>query len=296
MKWFFIHPAPDTYAFADADAIVNFALNNRLSVHGHNLCWNTGNPAWLTSTLTKQNAESILTKHIATVAGHYAGQVESWDVVNEPIGIWSKRPDGLYPGPWLDFLGPQYIDIAFHAAAAADPQAMRVINIHNVEHADAASQSYRTAAYNLIQGMVKRGVPIQGVGIESHLDGWRPFGGPSYDAFVKSLHDLGLQVMISELDVNDTHIPGNVGARDQAVAQVYSNYVSEVVAAGQIKRLTLWAVSNKNNWMNYVKDPRWQSSDPNFGSHRPAIFDENMQPSPAYNSFASALMQICSTK
>ena len=43
---------------------------------GHNLCWNTSNPAWFDTVLNRQNARDYLAGHIATVAGRYRGKVE----------------------------------------------------------------------------------------------------------------------------------------------------------------------------------------------------------------------------
>jgi len=65
-----------------------------------------------------------MVKHISTVVKHYAGRVYSWDVVNEPLHTMAGRI-GLRASPgWI--CGPQYIDIAFHTAADADPKARLV--------------------------------------------------------------------------------------------------------------------------------------------------------------------------
>lgn len=59
----------------------------------------------------------------------YKGKVDSWGVVNEPIVTWNKRADSLRTGPWLDLIGPNYIDLAFHTTAATDPSALRTLNL-----------------------------------------------------------------------------------------------------------------------------------------------------------------------
>src|SRR3954447_4040632 len=51
---------------------------------------------------------------------HYRGRIHSWDVVNEAINVDDGHPDGLRKSQWLNLLGPQYLDIAFTAAAKAD--------------------------------------------------------------------------------------------------------------------------------------------------------------------------------
>ena len=89
--------------------------------------------AMLLAPIDVPNAKQVMTDHITTVVKHYAGKVYSWDVVNEPI-YHDNRPDGLRRKPWLDFIGPQYIDIAFRTAHAADPNARLVLNECYIEH------------------------------------------------------------------------------------------------------------------------------------------------------------------
>src|ERR1700728_881656 len=83
MKWRRIHPEPDQYDFRRADALLEFAKAHGQKLRGHNLCWHEHNPDWLGRVATKQNAADLLRGHIAAVAGHFHGQIHSWDVVNE---------------------------------------------------------------------------------------------------------------------------------------------------------------------------------------------------------------------
>ena len=293
MKWSALHPAPDRYDFSAADQLVTFAGANGIAVHGHNLCWNTGNPAWLARVLTKDNAATILQDHIKTVMMRYKGKIDSWDVVNEPIGTWFNRSDGLYTGPWLDTLGPDYVDFAFHTAAEVDAAPTRMLNVHNVEHGDSDSAKARQATLNLVTRLVKNKVPIQAVGFESHLDAWRPIDSAALTNFVKAIRDLGLQVLITELDVNDSKISGNTAMRDQVVADYYRRFVSAFyAAAGTPNRLILWSATDRDNWMNYVQDaPRWHRDDGDR-THRPGLLDEDMLPKPALFALASAIQGI----
>ena len=207
LKWPRLRPSPDSFNFADADWMVGFCIDNGLLAHGHNLCWNSpnANPALFPAVLNKSNAGRFLTAHIAEVMSRYAGRIGSWDVVNEPVASWSKRPDGLYPGIWVDLLGPEYIDVAFHAAAAADPTALRVLNTYRVEQGT-SDDARRTRAFTLalLKDLVRRGAPIQAVGVESHLDAALPTGGEAYSTYLKQIRDMGLQLLITELDADDT--------------------------------------------------------------------------------------------
>ena len=100
---------------------------------GAPLVWEQALPKWFVPTVNLDNAKQMLLSHISTVVGHYAGQMHSWDVVNEAIRIEDGRADGLKVTPWLIYLGPEYIDLAFHAAHQADPKAMLVYNEDRLE-------------------------------------------------------------------------------------------------------------------------------------------------------------------
>jgi endo-1,4-beta-xylanase len=262
-------------------------------IHGHNLCWNspTANPPWFKAVLNKSNASRYLTDHITTVMRHYAGRIDSWDVVNEPVVFWSRRNDGLYPGIWVDLLGPTYIDTAFHAAAAADPKALRVLNIYQVEHGTPDDETTRKETIALLKQLVARGVPVQAVGIESHLDASLPAGGAALVTFIKQIRDLGLQILITELDVNDTQLKGNDQARDTVVAQTYQDYLEQVLPASDSKRVVFWTASDKFSWMNSAHGPKWQRAD--ASAHRIALMDDTMSRMPAFQSVQGTLQRIC---
>jgi endo-1,4-beta-xylanase len=284
LKWTRTQPNPDTY---------NFAVRNKMLIHGHNLCWNAeGNYLkWFSTTLTRENARQYLTEHIATVMGRYRGRIESWDVVNEPVVPWSKRSDGLYPGVWLNLLGPEYIDIAFHTAAATDPDSLRMLNIYYVEQANADGDKARHDTLILLQQLKQRGVPIQAIGIESHLDASAPAGGAALARFLSDVRALGLQVLITELDVNDTHVPGDLQARDEAVAKCYADYLMNVVPLAHVERVIFWTVSDKGNWLNSMQAPNFRRSD--GGPHRPGLLDNNLMEKPAYAAVAGAITRVC---
>jgi endo-1,4-beta-xylanase len=246
MKWDAIHPSPDTYNFTEADWNINFAEKNGMRVHGHNLCWNSPeNPAWLKSSLNQSNVQQILTAHITTVMKRYQGRVDSWDVVNEPVVSWSKRSDGLYPGSWLGILGPQYIDIAFHAAAAADPKPLRILNIYNVEQGTPDNVLTRTRTLALLKQLVARRVPIQAVAFESHLDASQPLGQASFVEFVKEIRGLGLEVLVTELDVMENRAAGASVNLDHDVAKHYGDYLTEVMSSADPRFVIFWSVQDR---------------------------------------------------
>lgn len=110
MKFGTIHPDPDLYDFSKADTIVKFAKVNGMKVRGHTLIWHHHLPHWLEKgNWSREELIEILREHIFEVVGHYKGQVEAWDVVNEAV----SRDGSLRKSIWLRLIGPEYIDMAF---------------------------------------------------------------------------------------------------------------------------------------------------------------------------------------
>ena len=278
MKWSFLRPTQDTFHFDDADWFVTYCRANGIAVHGHNLCWNSDNPKWLESSLTQKNAERILREHIEVVAYRYQGKVDSWDVVNEPTAPWSNRSDGLREGPWLASMGPDYIEIAFRATAEADPKAIRVLNVNHVEQLDIGVELARRKVLELLDRLLSWGVPVQAVGLESHLDTSKRIDAIGLEHFIQQIKHMGLEVMITELDILDNSVSGDFRVRDAAVAKVYSEYLEIIMEVASPKRLIFWSLSDLGNWYdNLAKlSPNIRRSDNLL--HRPGLLDTDMNP------------------
>jgi endo-1,4-beta-xylanase len=279
MKWDRLQPAPDKYDFSEGDWNVNFAQQNNMQVHGHNLCWNSplAYPAWFKTGLTRSNAEQLLAEHITTVMKRYVGRVSSWDVVNEPIVPWSKRSDGLYPGVWLDLLGPRYIDTAFHAAAEADPKALRILNIYRVEQGTEEDEKARRDTIELLKQLKSRGVPVQAVGIESHLDASKPLGGAEFARFLGEIKALQLEILITELDVLETRAVGDSRTWDETAARYYGDYLSQVIEAANPRSIIFWSLGDA-----WWKERRIQG-----------LMQKNLSPRVTYNAALKALEHPC---
>jgi endo-1,4-beta-xylanase len=289
MKWAALRPAADSFRFTDTDWDVAFCHSRGIAVHGHNLCWNEYNPAWLRATVNQTNGEKLLSDHISTVAGRYRGQIDSWDVVNEPIAVWHNRPGGLRAGPWLDSLGEAYIDIAFHAAADADPNATRVMNLNAVEQEGKGVQVSRDMTLKLISGMMTRKVPLQAIGLESHLDISRPLDLQAFTSFVQEIIRMGLSVMITEMDIFDSSGPADITSRDAIVARYYSDYLGGLLPLASPKRLIFWSLTDYGNWYDNIPNMRRLDQQP----HRPGLFDAQLQPKNAFQAVVKSLQVHC---
>ena len=285
LKWEVLRPAPDQFDFSGGDWLYEYTQINHMRFRGHTLVWEAAMPAWFANTVNARNAKSLLLEHISTVVKHYAGRMHSWDVVNEGFRIEDGRPDGLKSTPWLQFIGPQYIEDAFHAANEADPAAALYYNENWLEPETDASETKRRAVLALLRSLKKRGVPIHGLGIQSHIFADANVTGPNYGRFLQEVADLGLAITISELDVRDKNLPANAEVRDRAIAKQYYEYLSFVLKCKTVKAVLTWGLSDRYTWIARSQ-PR-----PDGVPVRPLPYDANLDPTPARWAVQRALEQ-----
>jgi len=268
MKHDRIHPARDTYRFDPADSLVTFAEANGMRVRGHTLVFHNQLATWLTSgTWTKDEAKALLVDHITKVVAHYRGRIAEWDVVNEVIG----DNGSLRSGFWLDRIGPEYIELAFRTARAADPTVGLYYNDYNIEGISAKSDS----AYAFVRDLLARGVPITGVGFESHFQ----VGGvpTSIAANIARFAALGVKVHITELDIR-MQLPSTSGLL-ATQAQNYRDVVLACVSGPACDTVVFWGFTDRESWI--------PSTFPGWGDA--LLFDSAYQPKPAFTSVQSSL-------
>jgi endo-1,4-beta-xylanase len=282
-----MRPTPTTFDFSQADKLFDFAAFCGQLVRGHNLCWHEQLPSWFAASATKENARSLLTQHIQIVAGRYAGKVHSWDVVNEAVNIPDGRADGLRKSPWLDLIGPDYVELAFATAAIADPQAKLTYNDFDIELDTLEQSAKRGQVLMLVRRLHARGIPIGAVGVQSHLQADGPQPGVGLIGFIRELATLGIDVYITEMDVRSHTLPGDNDAEDAAVAAVYKNYLGLLLPEPNVKAVLTWGITDAHTWLNKGTQPGTVRQD---GSRqRPLPLDESYRPKPAYYAIRTAL-------
>lgn len=199
MKPKFIHPEINTWNWDPADQIVQFAVDHNMKIRGHVLVWQQNLPSWMRmekgTMLKKDVMLQRMKDHIYSVMRRYKNSVYAWDVVNEAV---SDRPGELYrPTDTLyKIAGEDYIEMAFRFAREADPSALLFYNDYRFSNPEK-----RAKIFELIKRLKSRGVPIDGIGIQSHYvpdEITRQYLQETIDMF----NDIGLQIQVTELDVS----------------------------------------------------------------------------------------------
>jgi endo-1,4-beta-xylanase len=276
-----LRPTPDSYDFSYGDADVAWAEQHGLLFRGHCLVWWNGLPNWFKSYVTPANAKKVMTDHITTVVKHYAGRMYSWDVVNEMI-YHDNRPDGLRQKPWLELIGTDFIDIAFHTAAEADPKARLVLNECYIEHDTPAEIGRRAALLALATRLKKSGVPIHVLGVQGHLRGNTPLDKPGMTTFLQQIRDLGLEIMITEFDVDTIDVPGPVAL--EVTTRKYGEFLE--LMAPYIKVVTFEQLRDEPNIPKRADGIEV----------RPNLFNAQYQPGAAYSTVVSTLNRVQNLK
>jgi endo-1,4-beta-xylanase len=283
LKWAALRPTPKTFDFSGGDTLYNFASKHSMLFRGHTLVWENALPAWFCRYATSSNAEQLMTDHISTVVRHYAGKVSSWDVVNEAVQVQDGRSDGLKVTPWIRLIGREYIEVAFRAAHEADPKATLIYNENWIEPDDSDSEKRRRAVLSLLTELKKRNVPVHGLGIQSHMHANMHVTGPLYRRFLQEIEDLGLSILVTEMDFNDQQLTADVPTRDRLIAEQYERYLSFLLQFESVKTILTWGLSDRYTWRSY------SSKRADGLPVRPLPYDADLRPTPSWEAIARAI-------
>jgi endo-1,4-beta-xylanase len=279
MKWQVVEPTRGHYDWSGGDRLVAFAEAHGQLVRGHTLVWHNQLPDWLTTgvadgTISNSELRRLLHKHITDEVTHFKGKIWQWDVANE--FFTDSNPSHLNPNDfWISHLGPGVLVDAFRWAHAADPKALLFYNDYNIAGED-GSNAKSDAVYAWVRSMLARGVPIDGIGDQGHLD--TQYGFPTQmTADLQRFADLGLKVAVTEADVrtfvnNATEQVPTDHLAFFAQPYEFSKMLQACLAVKACISFTVWGFSDFDSWV------------PGFftGEGYATIYDVNLNPKPAY--------------
>lgn len=272
-----LEPELGRFDFTQIDNLVDFAAAHNMQVHGHTLIWHECEPDWLkNATFTRDEAVDQLRTFVETVVGHFKGRVLFWDVVNEAM---EDDGSGLRDSAWRRLVGDDYLELAYRFAHEADPDALLYYTDYDAEAVNAKSD----AIYQMMADLIDRGVPINGVGLQSHLV-LGQVDAASIAENIKSLGELGLQVQITEADIRYTGTTTEEIFQRQAAdyAALFKTCLDSPYCTG----FTVWGVADGVSWLRDT-DPTFFSN-PSVG---PLLFNDAFEAKPAYYAIRDALAQ-----
>lgn len=275
---------------AEADLLMQYAIDNDLDLYGHTLVWHSQTPAFFfeksagvpltTSDADKQILRERMRDHIFNVAKHLSdtygefgggeNPLNAFDVVNEVVSDSSEFSDGLRRSEWYRVLGEEFIDLAFiyaneafnnvYAAEGANRPVTLFINDYNTE------QSGKQQRYlDLVTRMIARDVPIDGVGHQFHVSLSMPVA--ALEQAIVAFENLPITQAVTELDVTT----GTPVTQALLVDQGY--YYRDAFRAfrahsDELFSVTVWGLTDGRSW-------RASSGDP-------LLFNDQLKAKPAY--------------
>ncbi len=277
---------PNGVAFADPnrmDAIASFCRREGLDIHGHTLHWHHSFPAWLEGETWAELTRAH--RRFLRYAQSRYDDVVSWDVINEPF---SDLRVGYRDSAPLRRFGDDFLHFLFRTARTYAPNATLVLNDYNLSCGDDFCARKRDVVIATIDRLLARGTPIDAIGVQAHIV---PTWPPSVDdlvAFARAIGDRGLQVFISEMDVNDVGLTEDVPTRDAEIAGIYRDVLQAVLPEPNVTRLTFWGLTDAAHWIVKGYAPFQRES----GTPRPALFDDALRPKPAFYAVLDVLNRL----
>lgn len=272
-----LQPRRAQFDFTRLDRLVQFAEEHNMIVRGHTLLWHNCMPSWVANgDFSREEAIEIMRDHIYTVVGRYKGRIPIWDVVNEAIDGTTMRVT-----PWYEFIGEDYVDLAFQFAHEADPDALLFYNDYGAEGMNPKAN----AIYDMVADMVARGVPIHGVGLQAHIsvgvtEPGQYLAQTNLEQNIQRLGELGLEVHITEMDVR--YAGEATDAILQRQAADYYRFMESCLDSEYCTTFVVWGVTDRFTWL---RDPNWGDNP----TVQPLLFDDGYEPKPAYFAVLDAL-------
>lgn len=247
--WHWFEKEPGRPDFPLNDRIIAWCRSRGIRVKGHPLLWDSwmGVPMWMGEGAAQPPPEAQR-RHVEAVMRHYAGQVESWEVVNEPANLRGIR-----------------IDEPYRWARAADPSARLIVNDYRV------LDTGFPAFHELLAKAIADGVPFDGIGIQAHVpeDKRFPLDGvretlDRYAALGKDLHITEFTPASSGKPIAGSHVAGTWDPAAQADYAV--RFYRVCFAHPAVVAITWWG----------LLDSEW----PQNGG----LLTADLQPKPAYEA------------
>jgi endo-1,4-beta-xylanase len=267
---------PGTYDWRMLDAMIDFAREHDMAVRAHTGVWHRQVPDWVDQ-LDREAVRQAMVDHLTSFGQRYHDRIQYWDVVNEAID--TNADDNLRDTVWHRAIDDDYIDLAFRTAAAAAPDVRLVYNDYGTDTVNPKSD----AVYELVSGMLDRNVPIHAVGFQMHLLNNERYDPDDLIANWQRFVDLGLEVHITELDIDASRLPGDT--HEQRLVEQgrrYQQIVDAAVSSGLVTVIQTWGFTDRYSWVYSFRDS--PEADP-------LLLNREYQPKPAFFGVAEALRQ-----
>ncbi len=291
LKWAALEWNRGEYNFSPVDDLIEFADKNALEIHGHTLLWGQSLPPWAIAHMAEnRNDWSIVAKYLRDVLQRYRAKIPQWDLVNEAID--TDEGDNLRRNAFYRSFGPGYIERALAEARMHAPEAKFILNEFSLEYDNPVEHARRRAVLNLLERFKRSGSSFDGLGIQAHLDlNKGRVEKRTIKPFLEAVADLGIDIFISELDVQEADLTAPLLARDRKVSDEVQRYLEIVLEVPRVKGVTTWGLRDDLSWLNSKEHKRLDIKGASTAQNRGLPFDGDMRPKDLYYAMNSTFSQ-----
>jgi endo-1,4-beta-xylanase len=297
MNWKAIEAVYGQLAFSEMDDLIAFSIANGKRVRGHTLLWHLGTPDWAAEMIRKQRDWNLIARYFGSVIPRYGDVIGMWEVVNEPIDP-GRRADGLRESVFLEAFGPDYVARALTQARIFAPRAQLILNEYGLEYGLPDEVERRYFLLKLLERLRKAGAPLDGLGVQAHLDLRKGHISQAAVArFLREVADLGLLIVVTELDVKEADYTASAQERDRLVADEVRRYLDVALSERSVVGVTTWGLSDLHSWLEVTKDDyarfsgAWTGGD-GPGLNRGLPLDSSMRVKSMYFAIRDALWDV----
>ena len=268
--WGMFEPREGSTATAHIRAMAEWCRARGIRTKGHPLCWHTVKPRWLEGK-TPGEVRRLQLGRITRDVTAFKGLTGMWDVVNEAVVMPTFQVQTNQIAQLCKDLGRvELIKQTFAAARAANPKATLLLNDFDT------SQRFE----KLVEECLAAGVPIDVVGIQSHMHGgyrgarWAWDVCERFKRFGKPIHFTELTIISGEIKkqirwhgprYDDWHsTPEGEARQAREVREFYRILFSHPA----VEAVTWWDFSDDRAWLGAPS----------------GLIRKDMSPKPAYET------------
>jgi endo-1,4-beta-xylanase len=274
----YTEPEQNVFNFTEGDEFMRLAERYQSKVRCHNLVWASQVSDFVTSnTWTAEELKAVMKNHIFKTVQHFGKRCYSWDVVNEAL-----NSDGTFSSSvWYDTIGEEYFYLAFQYAQ----QALAQIGAQNVKlyYNDYGIENPGTkvdAVLGLVKNLRKRGIRIDGVGLESHFIVGETPSLTDQVATKRAYINADLDVVVTELDIRFAAEPYySADAQKQQAADYYTSVESCLQVGRRCLGVVVWDFDDAYSWVPSAF----------AGQGGATLFNDTLEAKPAYYAVSEAL-------
>jgi len=154
-------------------------------------------------------------------------------------------------------------------------------------------EAHRAGVLKLLDRMKKNDVPVDALGLQSHIgsakepldpSGFEVVDETAWRKFLDEVTAMGLDLVVTEFDVNDRYLPADPVLRDRAVADFAKRYLDLVLSYPQLRYVMAWGLIDRYSWLQR-NTPRADGA-----AKRPCPYTDDYKPAALRDAMAQSFL------